>query len=269
MAYDELETAALTIAGSDSCGGAGIQADLKTFNAFGVHGASVVTAVTAQNTLEVRAAEIIGESLISAQLDSVLADLPVKAVKTGMLGSPAAIRAIAERLDAAQPDIPLVMDPVMIATSGAALADAATIAAMRRLMARAALVTPNLDEASALAGMPVESIDDMRTAAGRLLETGCKAVLVKGGHLPGEKVSDLLLGPGLDRVWTHATLQGRFHGTGCTLSAAITAGLARGEDLVDAADKAMGFVQKAMRNARRPRRGQLLLLAHYLSPSGR
>jgi hydroxymethylpyrimidine/phosphomethylpyrimidine kinase len=234
-----------------------------------VHGASVVTALTAQNTIAVRAAEIIGAELISAQLDSVLEDLPVKAAKTGMLGSPAAIRAIAERLDAATPAIPLVMDPVMIATSGAALADSETVAAMRQLMARAALVTPNLDEASALAGLPVESLADMRTAAGRLLEAGCRAVLVKGGHLQGGEISDLLLGPGLERIWTHPALPGRFHGTGCTLSAAITAGLARGAHLVDAVDTAMGFVQQAMRSARQPRQGQLLLLAHYLSPGER
>lgn len=269
MRYRKLSTAALTIAGSDSCGGAGIQADLKTFNALGVHGASVVTALTAQNTVAVSAASIVDEAMIEAQLDSVLEDLPVRAAKTGMLGSPATIRAIARRLDAARPAIPLVMDPVMIATSGSALADADTVAAMRELMARATLVTPNLDEAAALAGMEVATLADMRAAARRLLDAGCQAVLLKGGHLGGARTTDLLCTHGGERAWTHETLAGRFHGTGCTLSAAATAALALGEPLESAVDAAIRFVQQAMRAGQLPRRGDLVLLAHHVRPGAR
>ena len=269
MSYPKLSTAALTIAGSDSCGGAGIQADLKTFNALGVHGASVLTALTAQNTLGVRAVHIVDERMIEAQLDSVLQDLPVRAAKTGMLGSPAAIRAIARRLDAADPAIPLVMDPVMVATSGSELADTETVAAMRKLMARATLLTPNLDEAAALAGMAVATVADMRAAARRLLESGCRAVLIKGGHLEGQQVTDLLIADGLERSWSHDMLEGRFHGTGCTLSAAIAAALARGETLQDAVDTAIRFVQSAMQGGRLPHAGDLVLLAHYFSQDSR
>jgi hydroxymethylpyrimidine/phosphomethylpyrimidine kinase len=262
MQTRKLTAAALTIAGSDSCGGAGIQADLKTFAAYGVYGASVITALTAQNTMGVRAVTVTDRAMLGEQLECVLDDLPVRAVKTGMLGSAAAIDIIRERLAARGPDIPLVMDPVMVATSGSALADAATIGAMRELMSMATLVTPNLDEARALTGISVSDVDSMRTAATRLLGSGCAGVLLKGGHLAGPAVYDLLVTRDGERIWSHPARPERYHGTGCTLASAVAAGLALGEGLEASVDRAIGFVQEAMRRGGLPARGELVLLGH-------
>ncbi|NIM70140.1 MAG: bifunctional hydroxymethylpyrimidine kinase/phosphomethylpyrimidine kinase [Xanthomonadales bacterium] len=259
-----LETAALTIAGSDSCGGAGIQADLKTFAACGVFGASVVTAITAQNTEGVRAAELTEPNLVTAQLEMVLRDLPVAAVKTGMLGAPGSIDAIRRVLGAQERAIPLVMDPVMVATSGAALADSETIQSMQALLAAASLVTPNLDEACALTGREVRDAGDMAKAAEALLEQGCAAVLIKGGHLHGPEVTDLLVTRDARRAWRHPRQPGQYHGTGCTLSAAVTAGLALGMDMETSVEAAIAFVQAAMQRGRAARRGPLVLLGHNL-----
>jgi hydroxymethylpyrimidine/phosphomethylpyrimidine kinase len=262
MCPEKLSTAALTIAGSDSCGGAGIQADLKTFAAFGVFGASVVTALTAQNTLGVHAMGEVSAPLVGQQLAAVLADLPVRGIKTGMMGSAATIAEVSDHLARSADHIPLVMDPVMVATSGAALADANTIGAMRGLMRLATLVTPNLDELAALTGIKVGGADDLREAAAVLLDSGCGAVLVKGGHLAGRQVHDLLLADGLERTWRHPRIDRRFHGTGCTLASAVAAGLALGRDLEAAVGDAIAFVQHAMRGGRVPLRGDLVLLDH-------
>ena len=264
MCPKKLSSAALTIAGSDSCGGAGVQADLKTFAAFGVYGASVITALTAQNTLGVRAVSRVSVEMIGQQLACVLEDLPVGAIKTGMMGSAASISAVIEHLAEGGGHIPLVMDPVMIATSGAALADTPTIEAMRELMGMATLVTPNLDEATALTGIRISGTSDMHAAASALLESGCRAVLIKGGHLQGSEVSDLLLGAGLERVWNHPWISGRFHGTGCTLASAVAAGLALGRELEASVDNAIRFVQDSMRSGGLPLKGDLVLLGHNL-----
>lgn len=262
MPAEPLSTAALTIAGSDSCGGAGIQADLKTFAAHGVYGASVVTALTAQNTRGVISVLPTPAGEVARQLQCVLEDLPVRAIKTGMLGSPGTINAVADILQDTAPGIPLVMDPVMVATSGASLADTETIDAMRRLLREAALVTPNLPELAALAGRKVETGQDLRAAGQTLLDAGCRAVLLKGGHLPGAKVTDLLLTATGERAWTHPRLEGEYHGTGCTLSAAIAAGLARGADLESATGAAIDYLGRAMRAGRLPLAGSLILLRH-------
>jgi len=266
MSTERLTTAALTIAGSDSCGGAGIQADLKTFAAFGVHGTSAITVLTAQNTLGVQEVVMVPPDTVRAQLTSILADLPVRAAKTGMLGSAATILAVAETLEGSAPDLHLVMDPVMVATSGAVLADEETIAAMRRLIAMAALVTPNTRELAALSGLPVDSAAQMRVAGQRLLEHGCRAVLLKGGHLAGQEVTDVLITSTGERDWSHPRLPGEFHGTGCTLSAALAACLALGADLESAADQAIGFLQDSMQAGRLPLAGKLVLLGQAPRP---
>jgi hydroxymethylpyrimidine/phosphomethylpyrimidine kinase len=263
MPSRKLTAAALTIAGSDSCGGAGIQADLKTFAAQGVYGASVITALTAQNTLGVQSISQTPPTMVTAQLRCVLGDLPVRAIKTGMLGSPETIAAVIHGLqDCAATGIPLVMDPVMVATSGAALADDETVAAMRELISQAALVTPNTLELARLTGVAVESIEQMREAGNQLLAWGCRAVLLKGGHLPGGQVTDLLLSSTGEHQWTRPRLSGEFHGTGCTLSAAIAAGLAKGFSLAESADQAIEYLARAMAAGTLPTAGKLLLLDH-------
>ncbi len=264
MDHARIPPAALTIAGSDSGGGAGIQADLKTFAALGVYGASVITAITAQNTLGVQSVGATEPGLVEAQLSSVLGDLRLGAIKTGMLGSAESIHAIADQLAARAPDIPLVMDPVMVATSGSSLADGPTIEAMRHLMARATLVTPNLEEAAALTGISPDSPAAMRDAGRALLECGCTAVLIKGGHGSGPEISDLLVTANGERSWSHRALPGSYHGTGCTLASAVAAGLALGNDLERAVERGIGFVQKAMKRGGLSRSGELVLLGHNL-----
>ncbi|MDT0633055.1 bifunctional hydroxymethylpyrimidine kinase/phosphomethylpyrimidine kinase [Rubrivirga sp. S365] len=241
---------ALTIAGSDSGGGAGIQADLKAFEANGVFGMSVVTAITAQNTREVTAVHEVPPDVVAAQIDAVAADLPVGAVKTGMLASAAIIDAVAGGV-ARWGLGPVVVDPVMVTTNGDLLLHADAVEAVRRQMLPLAdLVTPNAHEAAALAGGRVRTLDDARRAARAILAMGPRAVLVKGGHLDGEADAvDLLLtewGETLyreDRIDTTST-----HGTGCTYASAIAAGLARGHDLEDAVGRARRYLQGAIRH---------------------
>ena len=243
---------ALTSAGSDSGGGAGIQADLKTFSALGVYGASVITAVTAQNTRAVTAVEAISPALIRAQIEAVFADLPPQAVKTGMLGDSQTICTVADSLAAVA--LPyLVIDPVMVAKSGdKLLADAAIATLRERLIPLATLITPNLPEAGELLGRPVTTRDDMPQAAADLLALGCHAVLLKGGHLAGDASDDLLLTTGGATWLSAARHPGKnTHGTGCTLSAAITAGLARSLALVDAVHAAKDYIGAAIAAADR------------------
>jgi hydroxymethylpyrimidine/phosphomethylpyrimidine kinase len=245
---------ALSVAGSDPSGGAGIQADLKTFAAFEVYGAAVLTCATAQNTTGVRATGELPVELIAAQLDAVLDDLAVGAVKTGMLGRAEIVAVVAERLARAR--LPLVVDPVMVATSGdALLADGGVAALRERLLPLARLVTPNLAEASVLCGRPVRSLADMREAARQIADLGPRAVLVKGGHLAGAACDVLLDDGALHELAAERIASGPLHGSGCTLSAAIAAGLARGDALAEAVARAKHYVHDAIRGALRVGQG--------------
>ena len=238
----------LSIAGSDSGGGAGIQADLKTFSALGCFGMTAITALTAQNTCGVRAIHGVPPQMLTDQIDAVVKDIGVDAVKIGMLHSPEIVQAVAEAI--ARYALPhVVLDPVMVATSGAVLIDSPAIAALvRELFGRAVLVTPNLDEASLLVGRPLTSEADMQAAALELLAKGAKAVLVKGGHLAGELVSDLLQVAGAAPHWMRGAriATANTHGTGCTLSSAIAAYLALGYTLVDSVEAARAYVRGAL-----------------------
>jgi hydroxymethylpyrimidine/phosphomethylpyrimidine kinase len=238
---------ALTIAGSDSGGGAGIQADLKTFHQFGVFGTSVITAVTAQNTVGVRAWEPLPVALVSQQIDALADDLPPLAVKSGMLGSAGLVEAVADGI--ARRRLPnYVLDPVMVATSGDRLLhpDAEQLIA-RRLVPLATLVTPNLDEAAILVGVEVRTLADMERVARTLVELGAKAALVKGGHLAGDDIVDVLAVGGTVCRFPHRRIETTStHGTGCTLSAAVAAGLAHGRPLARAVEDALDFVHRAI-----------------------
>ncbi|WEK49354.1 MAG: bifunctional hydroxymethylpyrimidine kinase/phosphomethylpyrimidine kinase [Candidatus Kaistia colombiensis] len=244
---------AVTIAGSDSGGGAGIQADLKTFSALGVYGASVIAALTAQNTLGVTGIHDVPAEFVSAQIDAVFSDLAVNAVKIGMLSQPGVIGAVAAGLDRhAQRNV--VLDPVMVATSGdMLLRDESVAVLIAELLPRAALVTPNLREAARLLETDVaESEAGMEAQAEAILRLGARAVLIKGGHGTGPESADLLLSAAGKR-WFHApridTLN--THGTGCTLSSAIAAGLARGMALEPAIDEAKRYITDAIAAADR------------------
>jgi hydroxymethylpyrimidine/phosphomethylpyrimidine kinase len=237
---------ALTIAGSDPSGGAGIQADLKTFLAFRVYGAAVITSLTVQDTVGVRDRSDAAPALVLAQLDAVQDDLPIGAAKTGLLGTRALVDALVDRLRA-RPLPNLVVDPVLIATSGDALTAGDTVTALRdRLLPLASLVTPNLAEAAALTGRRVQCLEDMRDAARALADRGVRAVLVKGGHLTEAPCDVLLTGGTLHVLEGTRVGVASTHGTGCTLSAAITAGLARGDDLPAAVRRAKRYVERAL-----------------------
>jgi hydroxymethylpyrimidine/phosphomethylpyrimidine kinase len=238
---------ALTIAGSDSGGGAGIQADLKTFHQFGVFGTSVVVALTAQNTRGVRSVHLVPSRMVADQLAALAEDLPPAAVKTGMLATADLVTLVAETI-ADRGWSHYVCDPVMVATSGDRLLDSTAESVVRdRLVPLAAIVTPNLAEAGVLTELDVRSEADMEAAGRRLLALGARAALVKGGHLDAEIMTDLLVTPAGTRRFTHARLRTTStHGTGCTLSAAITAGLAQGRGLEAAVAEAVDFVHRAM-----------------------
>lgn len=259
---------ALTIAGSDSGGGAGIQADLRAFAAFGVHGLCAITALTAQNTRGVNAIHTAPRPILRAQLDAVLTDFRVGAIKIGMLATPALTREVALVL-ARHPRIPVILDPVLVATTGARLAshDLAP-AIMRHLLARADLLTPNIPEAERLLGRRVATTADMRAAAAALLDLGARAVLLKGGHLRGNAISDLLLTPGGEHWFHQQRIRGESHGTGCSLAAAIAAGVARGHALEVAVEEAIGFVHHALAAGYRPGKGALRVLDHFAGNRG-
>jgi len=241
---------ALTIAGSDSGGGAGIQADLKTFQQFGVFGTSVIVALTAQNTLGVRAVEAVPDSMISAQLTALAEDLPPDALKTGMLAEAGVVRRVARTIRE-NGWAPLVVDPVMVSTSGARLLTAEAEEVIRDdLLPLAALLTPNVDEAAILTGRVVHDVATLERAATTLLRFGPGAVLVKGAHLPTAEVTDVLATAGGIRRFRHPRIETTStHGTGCTLSAAITAGLALGRPLEDAVAAGLDFVHRAIASA--------------------
>jgi hydroxymethylpyrimidine/phosphomethylpyrimidine kinase len=242
---------ALSIAGSDSGGGAGIQADLKTFSALGVFGMTAITAVTAQNTRDVTGIAEIAPEMVARQIDAVVADIGVDAAKTGMLSSAAIIEAVADRIRRHRLER-LVVDPVMIAKGGAALLRPDAIDALRRLILPLALVvTPNLPEAAALCGAPVESAAQIDDAARRIAALGPRYVVVKGGHLAGAAVDTVYDGTAahVERLEARRIATRNTHGTGCVFSAAITAGLARGNDPVRAIREAKTFVTRAIETA--------------------
>lgn len=244
---------AVTIAGSDSSGGAGIQADLKTFCALGVYGASVIAALTAQNTRGVSAIHDVPADFITAQIDAVFSDLAVNAVKIGMLSTPAAIEAVAAGLQR-HGQTNIVLDPVMVAATGARLLVPAAVETLtRRLFPRARLITPNLLEAAALLDCDVAANEaEMHAQAGRLLDLGARAVLIKGGHASGAESVDLLVEPaGVARFAARRIATDNTHGSGCTLSAAIAAFLAKGAALADAVGAAKTFISEAIAAADR------------------
>jgi hydroxymethylpyrimidine/phosphomethylpyrimidine kinase len=242
----------LIIAGSDSGGGAGIQADIKTVTLLGGHAMTAITALTAQNTLGVSAVHAVPADMVIAQIDAVAGDLGVDAVKIGMIGSAEIAERVADRLDA--PDLvhaPLVFDPVMIATSGSRLSDEATVAAFGRLMRRAALSTPNLDELATLAGTALSDEAGIMAAAARLIGRGSGPILATGSAIVPGRLTDLLLSAGEEpRRWT-ADRIGTIHdhGTGCTLASGIATGLAQGLSLPDAIGRAREFVRAALLGA--------------------
>lgn len=240
----------MTIAGSDSGGGAGIQADLKAFAANGVHGTSAITAVTAQNTVAVTDVLALPPSLVANQIDAIIDDIGADAVKTGMLANSAIIETVAERIGAHSLN-PVVIDPVMVTSTGAPLFQDDSVEAIRRLlMPLATLVTPNTREAAALTGAPVETLDDMRRAARFLADsTGARAVLVKGGHLDGPATDVLFDGSDFNEFTAERIDTTSNHGTGCTLASSIAANLARGADLPSAVASAKAYVTSAMRAA--------------------
>lgn len=242
---------ALTIAGSDSGGGAGIQADLKTFSALGVYGMTAITAVTVQNTLGVSGYEALSPSTVADQIRAVVTDIGVDAAKTGMLASRAIVEAVADAV--AETGLPnLVVDPVFMSKHGHALLAEDAVDALRgRILPLATLVTPNLPETEGLVGFPVTDIDDMERAAEAVRRLGCRAVLVKGGHLEGSSRADDLFFDGERMEWVDGPRleTPHTHGTGCTLSAAIAAHLARGVELLDAVRAGKAFVTEAIRHA--------------------
>ncbi|MBV9996429.1 MAG: bifunctional hydroxymethylpyrimidine kinase/phosphomethylpyrimidine kinase [Caulobacteraceae bacterium] len=240
----------LAIGGSDSGGGAGIQADIKTVTALGGYGATAVTAVTVQNTLRVAAVHPIPAEIVAAQARAVLDDIGADAIKTGMLGDARTLRAVVEVL-ASVPEIPTVVDPVLAASSGARLLTPEAEALLKaELVPRAALLTPNAVEAHALTGIEVLSLDDQRRAADALLAAGARAVLLKGGHIPGARVVDLLASPAGEVLLEGERTQTRHtHGTGCTLASACAVGLAQGLTLEAAVRRAFAYVAEAIRRA--------------------
>jgi hydroxymethylpyrimidine/phosphomethylpyrimidine kinase len=247
---NRLMRTALTIAGSDSGGGAGIQADIRTFHAFGVFGTTAITAITAQNTLGVRGVHAIPADMVRAQILAVADDLPPAAFKTGMLATRELVGVVADTIvESSLPNY--VLDPVMVASSGDRLLDAdAERAVVERLLPLATLVTPNLGEAAVLIGEPAAGTAAMEAAARRLVAMGARAALVKGGHMAGDEVVDILFDGNRAHAWTRPKLATRStHGTGCTLSAAVVAGLALGRSLPDAVDDALDFVHRAIESA--------------------
>ena len=241
---------ALTIAGSDSGGGAGMQADLKTFHRFGVFGTSVITAVTAQNTLGVADWVALDPAFVAGQLDAVATDLRPAALKSGMLGTAALVDTVVQSIERHRLE-PYVLDPVMVATSGDVLLDADAVDAVKqRLVPLATLVTPNLDETAVLLGSVPRDESDMADAAERIVrELGAGAALVKGGHLEGDDVVDVLFDGAVQRFRRPRVQTRSTHGTGCTLSAAITARLALGDPLAQAVETALHFVHRAIATA--------------------
>ena len=240
---------ALTIAGSDSGGGAGIQADLKTFAAHGVYGTSAITALTAQNTVGVSGVHVVPDDFVTAQIEAVVSDLGCDAVKTGMLANSTIVEAVAAAVESLE--LPnLVVDPVMVAKSGDHLLDEEAVHAVRWTLLRLArVVTPNIPEAEVLAKMSITSVADMKEAARRIAMLKPAAVVIKGGHLAGPEVIDILLEKGAFHEWVGPRIEGpNTHGTGCTFASAIAAHLAKGAPLTEAVPAAKAYVEGAIRH---------------------
>jgi hydroxymethylpyrimidine/phosphomethylpyrimidine kinase len=253
---------ALTIAGSDSGGGAGIQADLKTFHAHGVHGLSVIAAITSQNTRSVTAVHPVPLAHIRSQLDAVFDDFPIAAVKTGMLGNAATVRLVARELRKRKPAW-LVVDPVMIATSGSRLLDEDAVDALiHELIPLADVLTPNLPEAEALLGRSLKTSKQLADAGDALLALGARGVLLKGGHGRGHEVIDRYIDAKGTLDIRHLRLAREGHGTGCTLASAIAAQLAGGSAPRQAVRRAIAYVQRALKTGYRPGAGAALVLRH-------
>lgn len=239
---------ALTIAGSDSGGGAGIQADLKTFSSLGVYGASVITAITAQNTKGVRGIQAVSQEIVKGQIEAVFEDLRIDAVKIGMLHNKENVESVANAIDSYCPSR-VILDPVMISTSGSKLMeDSAIEYLISELFHRVTLITPNIDEAAFLSGIPIRNEQEMETAAQKLLAMGCRSVLMKGGHLGGQEMADILFAEGEAplRLVAPAINTQNTHGTGCTLSAAIAAYMALGEKMSEAVQAAKKYITAAL-----------------------
>ena len=239
----------LIIAGSDSGGGAGIQADIKTVTMLGGYAMTAITAITVQNTLGVSGVLALSPALIGEQAGAVLGDIGADVIKTGMLGDAAVIAKVAEIIDDAK--VPAVIDPVMVAKGGAPLLADDAIGALRdSLIRRAALLTPNAPEAAALTGLSIDSIDGLRRAGERLLASGAGAVLMKGGHLDGDRVTDVLMTPAGETLFeAERQVTRHTHGTGCTLASACATGLAQGMPLEAAVARAWAYVQEALMHA--------------------
>jgi hydroxymethylpyrimidine/phosphomethylpyrimidine kinase len=239
---------ALTIAGSDPSGGAGIQGDLKTFHQFGVYGEAVITLITVQNTRSVTRVETLPADLIVQQIEAVIADIPPAAAKTGALGNEEIVEAVAEL--AASFQFPLIVDPVMISRHGARLISTAAERLLKdKLLPHASLVTPNIPEAEALTGMSIGTEEKMIEAAQRILDFGCEAVLIKGGHRAGDAIDVFVTTSNVERLPGARVHSPHTHGTGCTYSAAIAAGLANGETLIHAIRTSKAFIQAAIETA--------------------
>lgn len=258
-----MTVSALTIAGSDSGGGAGIQADLKTFAAHQVHGLSAIAALTAQNTRAITAVHVPEPAFLRAQVDACFDDFDIRAVKLGMLATADVIATVAELLT--MRDVPVVLDPVMVATSGAKLLEDKALATLKlRLMPRAAIITPNVPEAELLLGHVIGTVAAMRTACSEFLDQGARAVLLKGGHLEGgDTVVDCFADArGIHEI-RHPRLAVNAHGTGCTLASAIAANLCLGKSLRPACEAASDYVHRALRHGYRPGRSDVLVLDHF------
>lgn len=255
---------ALTIAGSDSGGGAGIQADLKTFAAHGVHGLSAIAALTAQNTRGVTAIHVPPVAFLRAQIDACFDDFRIRAVKLGMLANAEIIRAVADALEYHRPEY-IVLDPVMVATSGARLLESDALDALRtRLIPLATILTPNIPEAALLLGHAIADAEAADAALAELLALGPRAVLLKGGHLPGSgKMVDRYADTARIKQFVHDRLELDARGTGCTLASAIAANLCLGHPLPDACNAATDYVHGALRNACRPGNSDVSVLDHF------
>jgi hydroxymethylpyrimidine/phosphomethylpyrimidine kinase len=241
----------LIIAGSDSGGGAGIQADIKAVSALGGFAMTAVTAITVQNTLGVTGIHPVPDDTVADQMRAVLSDLGADAIKTGMLATASLIETVASVLEQEAPDVPLVLDPVMVATSGDALVDTTAAEAIKsRLLPRAALVTPNIPEAERLTGLTIGDLDTQIAAAEALVEAGAKAALVKGGHMSGQVLRDVLVSARGLQIFEHERLDTpHTHGTGCTLASAISSLLAQGHALPEAVRRAGDYLHNAIRHA--------------------
>ena len=258
----------LAIAGSDSGGGAGIQADLKTFAAHGVHGLSAIAALTAQNTRAVTSVNVPPIAFLRAQIDACFDDFRIGAVKIGMLANARVINAVADALEHWQPKV-IVLDPVMVASSGARLLQPAALQALRtRLLPMASVVTPNIPEAELLLGHSINDGRDAEAALVELLALGARAVLLKGGHLPGKEMIDRLDDGRYLHEFVHSRLNLSGHGTGCTLASAIAANACLGLGLADACAAASDYVHGALRHGYRAGRGEVTVLDHFWQHPG-